>query len=115
MRLSRACIARESMPKPDCTATYCVPPTLKVDAGAIIPELVGNSHNTWPVVALNALKLVGEDELKPLVVANGKIETRCEFCGKGYEVSAIQFSELFQQLVYFLDGSSASFRNPLSA
>ena len=44
---------------------------------------------------LNALKLVGEDELKPLVVENGKIETRCEFCGKGYEVSAIQFSELF--------------------
>ena len=44
---------------------------------------------------LNALKLVGEDELKPLIEENGKIETRCEFCGKGYEVSAIQFSELF--------------------
>ena len=44
---------------------------------------------------LNALKLVGEDELKPLIVENGKIETRCEFCGKGYEVSALQFSELF--------------------
>jgi molecular chaperone Hsp33 len=44
---------------------------------------------------LNALKLVGEDELKPLIVENGRIETRCEFCGKGYEVSAIQFSELF--------------------
>ncbi len=44
---------------------------------------------------LNALKLVGEDELKPLIAENGKIETRCEFCGKGYEVSAIQFSELF--------------------
>jgi molecular chaperone Hsp33 len=44
---------------------------------------------------LNALKLVGEDELKPLIAENGKIETRCEFCGKNYEVSAIQFSELF--------------------
>ena len=44
---------------------------------------------------LNALKLVGEDELKPLITENGKIETRCEFCGKGYEVSAMQFSELF--------------------
>ena len=44
---------------------------------------------------LNALKLVGEDELKALIVDNGKIETRCEFCGKGYEVSALQFSELF--------------------
>ena len=44
---------------------------------------------------LNALKLVGEDELKPLITENGKIETRCEFCGKGYQVNAIQFSELF--------------------
>ena len=44
---------------------------------------------------LNALKLVGEDELKPLIIESGKIETRCEFCGKAYEVSAIQFSELF--------------------
>lgn len=47
---------------------------------------------------LNALKLVGEDELKPLIAENGKIETRCEFCGKGYEISAIQFSELFHGL-----------------
>ncbi len=44
---------------------------------------------------LNALKLVGEDELKPLIAENGKIETRCEFCGKGFDVSALQFSELF--------------------
>jgi molecular chaperone Hsp33 len=44
---------------------------------------------------LNALKLVGEDELEPLITDNGKIETRCEFCGKGYEVSALQFSALF--------------------
>ncbi len=44
---------------------------------------------------LNALKLVGEDELKSLIADSGKIETRCEFCGKGYEVSARQFSDLF--------------------
>ncbi len=55
---------------------------------------------------LNALKLVGEDELKPLIAANGKIETRCEFCGKGYEVSAIQFSELFHGVeASYLPGS----------
>ena len=44
---------------------------------------------------LNALKLVGVDELQPLITENGKIETRCEFCGKAYEVSALQFSALF--------------------
>ena len=44
---------------------------------------------------LNALKLVGEEELKPLITENGKIETRCEFCSKAYEVNALQFSELF--------------------
>ena len=55
---------------------------------------------------LNALKLVGEDELKPLITDNGKIETRCEFCGKGYEVSAIQFSELFRGVeASYLSGS----------
>ena len=55
---------------------------------------------------LNALKLVGEDELKPLITDNGKIETRCEFCGKGYEVNAIQFSELFHGVeASYLSGS----------
>src|SRR5437763_79204 len=50
-------IARESMPKPDCTATYCVPSTMKDDGEAMMPELVGNSHNTSPVFALNARNL----------------------------------------------------------
>lgn len=45
---------------------------------------------------LNALKLVGEAELQPLMVEQGRIETRCEFCGKGYEVSPAQFSDLFR-------------------
>ncbi len=44
---------------------------------------------------LNALKLVGEAELQPLIVEHGKIETRCEFCGKAYEISPLQFSEIF--------------------
>jgi molecular chaperone Hsp33 len=44
---------------------------------------------------LNALKLVGEEELRPLAEEQGKIETRCEFCGKYYEVSRSQLLELF--------------------
>ena len=46
---------------------------------------------------LNALKLVGEAELQPLIEEQGKIETQCEFCGKAYEVSAASFSELFRR------------------
>ena len=47
---------------------------------------------------LNALKLVGEAELQPLIVEQGRIATRCEFCGKGYEVSPVQFSEIFRSV-----------------
>jgi molecular chaperone Hsp33 len=47
---------------------------------------------------LNALKLVGEEELAPLVAENSKIETRCEFCGQAYEVSAQQFTALFNSI-----------------
>ena len=46
---------------------------------------------------LNALKLVGEDELKPLIEEQGKIATRCEFCGKSYEVDTASFAELFRR------------------
>ena len=46
---------------------------------------------------LNALKLVGEAELQPLIEEQGKIATRCEFCGKAYEVSAASFAELFRR------------------
>ncbi len=45
---------------------------------------------------MNALKLVGEDELRPLIVETGKIETRCEFCGNGYEIDEAQFDVLFR-------------------
>ena len=43
----------------------------------------------------NALKLVGEDELRPLMEELGRIDTRCEFCGKGYQIDAQQFDALF--------------------
>lgn len=46
---------------------------------------------------LNALKLVGREELAPLVEANGQLETRCEFCGKAYEISAGLFATLFAE------------------
>ena len=46
---------------------------------------------------LKALELVGEDELQPLIETQGKIATRCEFCGKAYEVSAASFAELFRR------------------
>ena len=46
---------------------------------------------------LNALKLVGEAELQPLIEEQGRIATQCEFCGKAYEVSAATFAELFRR------------------
>lgn len=46
----------------------------------------------------NALRLVGEAELQPLIEEQGKIETQCEFCGKAYEVSAASFAELFRRM-----------------
>src|SRR4029077_19433813 len=55
--LSRACIERESIPNPDCTAMYCVPSTMKDEGDAMMPEFVGNSHSTSPFVALNARNL----------------------------------------------------------
>jgi molecular chaperone Hsp33 len=44
---------------------------------------------------LNALKLVGEAELRPLVEELGRIDTRCEFCGKAYAIESAQFDQLF--------------------
>ena len=48
---------RESPPQPDSTATYCLPSTLNVVGGARMPELVGNSHSSFPVAASNAWNL----------------------------------------------------------
>ncbi len=44
---------------------------------------------------LNALKLVGRDELLPLADTNGQIDTRCEFCGKQYVVDRATLLGLF--------------------
>lgn len=44
---------------------------------------------------LSALKLVGADELMPLAQERGAIDTRCEFCGKGYQVTHASVVELF--------------------
>lgn len=46
---------------------------------------------------LNALKLVGEAELKPLLAEKNVIETRCEFCGAQYVVSESQLLALFAE------------------
>ncbi len=47
---------------------------------------------------LNALRLVGRDELQPLITEQGRVESRCEFCGKRYEVSATQLADLFDRV-----------------
>jgi len=44
---------------------------------------------------LNALKLVGADELQPLIEEQGQIDTRCEFCGRRYVVGHGQLTALF--------------------
>ncbi|MGL4230616.1 MAG: Hsp33 family molecular chaperone HslO, partial [Casimicrobium sp.] len=44
---------------------------------------------------LNALKLVGAEELVPLAEERGSIETRCEFCGQGYSVDRATLIALF--------------------
>jgi molecular chaperone Hsp33 len=44
---------------------------------------------------LNALKLVGEAELMPLAEENGRIDTRCEFCGESYSVDHQSLIALF--------------------
>src|SRR4051812_8035427 len=54
MAFSRVCIARASMPHPDCTATYWRPFRLNDDGWPMTPELVGYSHRTCPVRASNA-------------------------------------------------------------
>src|SRR5260370_14340879 len=51
---NRACMARESIPQPDCTATYCLPSTMKDEGCPMIPEFVGNSHSSLPVAASKA-------------------------------------------------------------
>src|SRR4029453_8513522 len=50
-------MARASMPHPESTAMYCLP-SIENDVGwPVMPELVGNSHNSFPDVASNAWNL----------------------------------------------------------
>jgi molecular chaperone Hsp33 len=44
---------------------------------------------------MNALKLVGEAELLPILDEAGQIDTRCEFCGKQYVVGRAELLALF--------------------
>jgi molecular chaperone Hsp33 len=46
---------------------------------------------------LNALKLVGKDELVPIIDETGQIQTQCEFCGARYEVDRGQLLALFSE------------------
>jgi molecular chaperone Hsp33 len=46
---------------------------------------------------MNALKLVGKDELMPLIEEAGRIQTQCEFCGARYEVERGPFLALFSE------------------
>jgi molecular chaperone Hsp33 len=46
---------------------------------------------------LNALKLVGEDELMPIVEANGQVDTQCEFCGQQYAIDRATVLALFAE------------------
>src|SRR5437899_6203496 len=52
--LNSDCMVRESMPQPDCTATYCLPSTRNDTGWPMMPELVGYCHSTAPFVASNA-------------------------------------------------------------
>jgi hypothetical protein len=47
-------IARASPSQPDCTARYFFPSTVNVVGGAMMPELVVNSHRILPLTASNA-------------------------------------------------------------
>src|SRR5580692_6582088 len=55
--LRRLCMPCASTPQPDCTAMYCLPPTMNDDGWPVIPELVGNSHRSLPLDASNAWNL----------------------------------------------------------
>lgn len=42
----------------------------------------------------SALRLLGRDELGELLEAEGRIEVRCEFCNKAYELDAVDVEQL---------------------
>src|SRR6476659_10333423 len=59
-RLSVASMPRESPPQPEWTAMYCLPSIMNDVGGARMPEDVGNSQRSFPVVASNAWILRSE-------------------------------------------------------
>jgi len=71
----------------------------------VLPDHAVRLHPAQPVAfacpcslerVLGALRLVGWDELKPLIDENGCVDTRCEFCGRNYRVDRAQVEELFR-------------------
>src|SRR5437016_13611192 len=53
-RFSTPCIPTGSTPQPDCTAMYCLPSSMNDVGWLVMPELVGNCHKSFPVLASNA-------------------------------------------------------------
>src|SRR5262245_23772251 len=53
-RFRTPCTPTGSTPQPDCTAMYCLPSTMKDTGWPVMPEFVGNSHRSFPVLASNA-------------------------------------------------------------
>src|ERR1700680_3347608 len=80
---SRACIPRASTPQPDCTAMYCLPATMNDTGCPVMPELVGNSHTSFPVdasKAWNMRSLVPPLNTRPPAVAS----IGPQFCESAY-------------------------------
>src|SRR5712692_4822383 len=53
-RFKTPCTPTGSTPQPDCTAIYCLPSTIKDVGWPVMPEFVGNSHKSFPLLAANA-------------------------------------------------------------
>lgn len=47
---------------------------------------------------LNALKLLGADELRDMLKVDGGAETTCDFCNRVYHITAAQLADLIQEL-----------------
>ena len=45
----------------------------------------------------SALRLLGRDELAQLLSAEGRIEVRCEFCNRAYELDTVDVEQVLSQ------------------